>query len=512
MHIIDDIFQWFEKFQGRSSSAQGAVGEQVLSVFPLPVLFCDVEGAIVLANSMFSRYFKWNNDQFKGKDFLQVLGTDIKILESGGSNKEYPLSRLDKILEGRNPKILKGNFSKIGKRVFNLYTRRLRIHPSHILLIFEDVSESKDLEGKIIKSRRELLSLFDGMEDPTVMIDENYRIRRINEAMLKTVGGDSYQNFIGKACYYKLHGLREKCPGCTAEKTFRTGKKTSRIGLVQRRENAEDFTYQITCYPLKDSSFDSSGKVSAIAESYHDMTEVKKIEEELYESERTRIIEPLAVGIAHEVRNPLAIIRSTAQYCLGELGPNRDLRESLQTIVKSAETANRVVTDLLDFARPPKIDFYMKPLKPLLEQGLRLLKTRIKDQKIRISKRIQKIPPLLLDEGRFLQAFMNILVNSLDAMPHGGRLEVEASTKSHRNGPGNRNTCTVVIRDSGNGVPEEMVSQLFQPFYSTKKEGVGLGLPIAEGIIRSHGGRINFKSWEGKGSETTLTLPLRKTR
>lgn len=500
MPIIDDIFQWFEKFQGRSPLPV-AVGEQVLAAFPLPILLCDVEGSIVWANSTASRCFKWNNDQLKDKRIFQVFGEDIKILEGGMSNKEYSLSSLDKILKGRNPKILTGNFPKIGKRVFNLYTQKSR---PHILLIFEDVSKSKELEGKIIKSRRELLSLFDGVDDPMVMIDENYRIRRINEAMLKTVGGDRYQNFIGKACYYKLHGLKEKCSGCTAGKTFQNGKKTSWIGLLQRRNNAEDFTYQITCHPLKD----PSGKVSAIAESYRDVTEVKKIEEELYESERTRIMEPLAAGIAHEIRNPLAIVKSTAQYCLGEAGPNRDLREGLQTIVKSSETANRVVTDLLNFARPQKTDFHLTPIKPVLESGFRLVKARIKDQKIRVSKKIQKIPPLLLDEKRFLQAFMNLLVNSLDAMPHGGRLEVKASANGRGNSHGNRKTCMVIIRDSGSGVPDEMVSELFKPFYSTKKGGVGLGLSIAEGIIRSHGGRIDFKSWEGKGSEVTLTLPL----
>ena len=99
---------------------------------------------------------------------------------------------------------------------------------------------------------------------------------------------------------------------------------------------------------------------------------------------------------------------------------------------------------------------------------------------------------------------MNFLVNSLDAMPRGGRLEIEA----HRHN-GDR-SAIVTIRDSGEGIPEEILSKILQPFYSTKKAGVGLGLPIAEGIIRSHGGKVQFRSRKGKGTEVVIALPLRK--
>lgn len=500
MTFIDNILH---RLQG-SQETKEMMRERIFDALPLPLLVCNKGFSILRANPAFTRHFKVGEDHLLGKTALQILGTDIKVIDKKywWPVKERQVSKPGDLVQGANPKILKGNFPQIGQRVFHLYTRTAL---PFILLIFEDVSKSKDIEEKIIRSRRELLSLFDGIEDPMVMIDENYRIRRINDAMLRTVGGDSHQKFIGKACYYKLHGLTEKCPGCTAGKTFQRGKKTVRIGLLQKQKDAENFVYQIICHPLKDSPSHSSGKVPMIVESYRDMTEVKKVEEELYESERARIMEPLAAGIAHEVRNPLAIIRSTAQYCLGEVGPDKDLHESLQTIIKSVETANHVVTDLLDFARSQKVDFCMRPLKPVLEKGLLFVKARIKAQKIRVAKRIQKIPPLLLDEKRFLQAFMNLLVNSLDAMPHGGQLEIEASANHHGKGE----MCTVVIRDSGGGVPEEMISKLFKPFYSTKKNGVGLGLPIAEGIIRSHGGKIRFLSWRGKGTEVRIILPTK---
>lgn len=505
MSLVDEIFgkifSWFqgdgiEFWKSRDLALQAV---QIASALTFPLVLCDKKLSILLVNPAFTRLFKIDADQLKGKTLLQVLGSNVKIGEKGG--RERQLSSLLEVVGWRNPKILTGIFPKLGQRVFHFYTRTL---PPNLLFVFQDVTEEKELQAKIENSRSELLSVFDGIDDPMVMINRNFRICRINESMLKVLGGSSYKSFIGKACYLKLHGQKERCPGCTADKTFTTGKKTTRLSLLAARPNAEDFSYQITHYPLKG----PEGKVTGIAECYKDITDVKQIEEELFESERTRVMEPLAAGIAHEVRNPLAIIRSTAQYCLGEIGKNADLEESLSSIIRSAESANRVISDFLDFARPQSVDFKWQSLRPLLEEGLRLIKGRAKGQKVRVIKSIGgNIPNLMLDKRRFLQAIMNFLINSLDAMPEGGRLEIEARRQNHR---GNHRACEVVIRDSGKGVPEEMVSELFKPFYSTKKEGVGLGLPIAEGIIRAHGGRVQFRSWEGKGSEVHIFLFIRK--
>ena len=244
--------------------------------------------------------------------------------------------------------------------------------------------------------------------------------------------------------------------------------------------------------------------MTSIAESYNDITEVRRIQEELYESERSRIMKPLAAGIAHEIRNPLAIIRSSAQYCLGEIKGRRALEESLQAIVKSADTANRVITDFLDFSRPHEYDFRVQSLRPILDEVIRLIRGRAKDQRVRIHRKIAiRFPPLRIDKKRFMQALVNFLINSLDAMPFGGRLDLECGLDHSKHG------ACLTIRDTGTGLPDEMVSKVFQPFFSTKKHGVGLGLPIAEGIIRAHGGRVAFHSRAGKGSEVALTLPLR---
>lgn len=499
MILIDDILKLFLGREGESFSTDylTAQGGKMISSCPLPILVCDKVFTIIVANAAFARFFRIPLNKLKGKTLFQILGNNGVTLTAAG--KEYrQITSLATVVAARNPKILQGEFNKIGKKVLHIITRML---PPHILVLFQDVTEARVLEDKISKSRSELLSIFDGIEDPMVMIGKDLKIKRINNSMLKVLGGINYQAFLDKACYYKLHRRKSQCPGCTADRTFTSGKKTSRLGLLEGRLQTDEYQYQITCYPLRS----KTDAVMGIAESYRDVTDVKRIEEALYESERRRVMEPLAAGVAHEVRNPLAIIRSTAQYCLGEVDDNKDLVESLQTIIKSAETANRVVSDLVDFARPEAVNFERQSLEPIIREGLRLVHGRAKTQKVKTAASIARnLPPLFLDKKRFLQAYMNFLVNALDAMPNGGRLRVEVRPDNSRRG------VRLIVHDSGKGIAEEVLSKILQPFYSTKKEGVGLGLPIAEGIVRSHGGKVAFKSRERVGTEVMILLPVRK--
>lgn len=511
MILIDDILKLFSGWREESFGTNylTAQGGTMISLCPLPLILCDKVFSIKAANSAFARFFKFPLNKLPGQTLFQLLGNNKVTLTAEG--KEYQqITSLVTMVSKRNPKILQGEFPKIGKRIFHIFTRRL---PSNILVLFQDITEAKVLEDKISRSRHELLSIFDGIEDPMVMIDKDLKIRRINQSMLKVLGGTNYLAFIGKACYFKLHGRKSQCPDCTATQTFAKAKKTSRLGFLEARPQADEYQYQITSYPLQSSANPKGlaqkgsifGKVTSIAEFYRDVTDMKRVEEELYESERKRIMEPLAAGIAHEVRNPLAIVRSTAQYCLSNVKGDNDLAESFQTIIKSTETANRVISDFIDFARPETINFERQPLEPILKEGLRLVHGRAKTQRVKLSKSISRnLPQLFIDKKRFLQAYMNFLMNALDAMPNGGKLMVEARRNNSHQG-----VC-LIIHDSGKGIPEKVLSKIMQPFYSTKTEGVGLGLSIAEGIVRSHGGKIGFKSQPGVGTEVTILLPVRK--
>lgn len=362
----------------------------------------------------------------------------------------------------------------------------------------------EDQVSEIIKSRRELLQVFDGFDDPVIVIDKNFVIQRVNRATLAVMEKKSFKEFIGKPCYKMLHGLKERCPQCTAPLSFSTGNKTIRTGFIEMKENPLATTYNIACYPLTDEKCE----VTAIAEYYRDSSEILRLSQELYESERSRVMEPLAAGLAHQIRQPLTIIRAATQYASETFQKelhSDDFQETMESIVQNVDVINDVLMDLLSFSKPSQYQMKKGSLSKLLERGLQLVRQQIKEKKIVVAKAWPKnLPDFLMDEKLFLQAYLNLLINSLEAMPQGGRLTVRASQDDLKT----PFQIRIVIEDTGKGISKELVSKLFQPFFSTKEGGVGLGLSVAEGIIRSHGGHIHFESLENQGTKVMIELPL----
>ncbi len=356
----------------------------------------------------------------------------------------------------------------------------------------------------IVQSRNELLQVFDGFSDPVVVIDKQFIIERVNKATLTALNKKEFKEFIGRPCYEALHNLRERCPQCTAPLTFASGQKTTRTGFMETREKPLETTYNITCYPLTN----EKGEIHYVAEYYRDATETVHLTRELYESERARVMEPLAAGLAHQIRQPLTIIRSAAQYSL-ETFPramkSEDFAETMESIIENAEAVNDLLTDFLHFSKPSQYQMKKGSVQKLLDQALRLLQQQIKEKKIVVTKEWpQDLPEALIDEKLFLQSILNLLVNSIESMPQGGRLTVKSFYQKEKQPL----KIFIVIEDTGKGVPRQLISKLKQPFFSTKEGGVGLGLPVAEGIIRSHGGEIHFESLQDHGTKVVIEIPI----
>lgn len=358
--------------------------------------------------------------------------------------------------------------------------------------------------SSIIQSRAELLQVFDGFSDPVIVIDRQFVIQRVNQTTVTSLGKESYKEFVGKPCYVMLHGLKERCPSCTAPITFSSGKKTIRTGFMEAQEKPFETTYSITSFPLTN----KKGLVTHIAEYYRDSTEIVALTRELYESERARVMKPLIAGIVHQVRQPLTVIRAAAQYGLGtfkKLLNSSDFNETMESILKSVDIVNDTLIDLLHLSKSSQYQMKKGSLLKLLETGLELVRQKIKNQKISVTRDWQQnLPEVLMDEKLLLQAYLNLLMNSLEAMPQGGHLAVRATYQKGVVPP----RIDMIIEDTGKGIPKDIVSRLSRPFFSTKDGGVGLGLPVAEGIIRSHGGQIRFESKENQGTKVLIELPL----
>ena len=256
-----------------------------------------------------------------------------------------------------------------------------------------------------------------------------------------------------------------------------------------------------------------------------DLTEKKRVEEVLRESEaklrrqaqeleqqliasgRLVSLGVITASMAHEFNNPLGIVMGFTQQLLSEFEPNTPNHQALKIIDEETKRCQRIIQELLQYSRPKNADLCPTDVKQAIDKTMNMVANRLYRQKIETRAMIADDLPLIpADPQQLEQVLINLFLNAIDAMPKGGKLDVEAALK-----PTRENTPSVVITviDSGSGIDQEDLAKIFQPFFSAKKgKGIGLGLPISERIIKNHGGTIAVESMPGKGTTFRIHLPL----
>lgn len=230
--------------------------------------------------------------------------------------------------------------------------------------------------------------------------------------------------------------------------------------------------------------------------------DLSKTEAQLIRSEKLAALGQLAAGIAHEIRNPLTSINILIHSLASNL-PSGDCRkEDLNVIEEEIHRINEIVDQFLRFAKPAPPHLQKEEIISILQETLQLLRPQMEKQKIVVQREFQPLPLVLMDREQMKQVFLNLLLNAVQAMPNGGRLLL----KGHI--PEKDRWIKLSIQDSGFGIPREDMDRLFDPFFSTKEGGIGLGLSIAHRIIDQHQGKIEVESCPGKGTLFTVWLPI----
>lgn len=221
----------------------------------------------------------------------------------------------------------------------------------------------------------------------------------------------------------------------------------------------------------------------------------------LYRAERLAITGQLAAGAAHEIRNPLASIRSTIQYLRGRLTGDSESADMMGMLVKEADRIETIVKGMLSFARPDEPKLAVTNLADVATQVVSLLQPTAHKAKVKIETHFpRQDAEILADKNQLGQVFLNLLLNAVQAMPDGGLLSIRVVARGSAGVDG----WQVEIVDTGSGIPDEQLESIFDPFYTTRKKGTGLGLSISHSIIRSHGGRIDVESAVGKGTRVIV--------
>jgi len=224
---------------------------------------------------------------------------------------------------------------------------------------------------------------------------------------------------------------------------------------------------------------------------------------QIMQAEKMAAIGELAAGIAHEIRNPLGIITGSAETVRKH--EDQKIREEMtKYILEESQRINGLISTFLDFARPKDPKLVSCDLREVLEKTLLLLSPQAKTLGVEIKKEIpQKLLQVSIDPDQMRQAFTNLGVNALEAMPQGGVLKVTVLDNA-------KDKALVRFSDTGRGISKEVAAKVFDPFFTTKEGGTGLGLSIAHRLVTQHGGEIRVEGEEGKGSTFTITLPLKR--
>lgn len=248
-------------------------------------------------------------------------------------------------------------------------------------------------------------------------------------------------------------------------------------------------------------------EIGDLAAAFNRMTrDLKESRDQLLQAERLATAGKMSASFAHEIRNPLSSMRMLAQMLLQKPDMSGDrAQRSVQYILEEIERIDTIVKGLMDFARPAELNLTRQPVAPVLQNVLALMEATLAHHHIQLTLDVSpETPEIRFDSDKLKQAFMNLVLNAVEAMPQGGELRVSTFIADE-------NVC-IQVADTGVGIPEADVPRIFEPFFTRKTKGTGLGLANVERVIAEHAGKVEIDSRPGDGTRVVVKLPIGDSR
>lgn len=373
--------------------------------------------------------------------------------------------------------------------------------------IFKNVTEHKHNE-EFIKN------VLDTVDEGFIVISRDFRIVSVNKAYCSKLKMTS-DDIIYRHCYEISHHMLSPCyesgEDCAVQRTFETGEPHTAVHTHYDKEGDSVYT-EVRSFPLKN----SRGEIISAIEIHNDITEKKRLEEQLLHSQKMEAVGTLAGGVAHDFNNILTAIIGYSSLMQMKMAENDPLRPSVNSILASTERAASLTQSLLAFSRKQILTPKHVEMNTIVRRVEKLIE-RLIGEDIEIKQVLHDEPlPIKADTGQIEQIMINLVTNARDAMPRGGKLTIETGDvelnsdfiKAHGYGkPGNYALLTVT--DTGTGMDKKTVKRIFEPFFTTKStgKGTGLGLAIVYGIVKQHSGYISVYSEPGIGTTFKVYLP-----
>jgi PAS domain S-box-containing protein len=401
--------------------------------------------------------------------------------------------------------------------------------PIRMIGTLQDITEFKRTKNQLRKSKTMLQSIFDGISDPLVLLGQGLIVKNINQPALDYYMIKKAHHVIGKPCFTGLGRQTEICEGCTIPGAVSVGRGQT----FQRRSLKDPECFEeISLYPV----LDGSGSIENTIIRVHDITEEKRMEKQLIQSEKLASIGVLVSGIAHEINNPnnyisvnIPILRdyiNTVIPIIDEYAKKhpdleifhmpypefrKDIFELLDNIQHGSRQIKAIVKDLKIFSKPGKDKTVEKiDLKPMFEKVVAFCRSKIRKTVKTFTVDIpENLSEMLIDRKPLEQILINLLINAANAfdqpVDENSRVDLAVSMDGSK-----ENQLVIEVRDTGRGMDEKTLEKIFDPFFTTNpsEEGTGLGMYIVHNLIEELGGRIQVESKLGEGSKFTVILTV----
>jgi len=414
--------------------------------------------------------------------------------------------------------IKQGAFDYITKSVG--YIEKLPWIVTNVVKRYRLMEDKIKLEKKLDAQRDYLQAIFNDLEESVTIIDRDFRIVDANRAFIKG-SGRTREEVLGNKCYAISHGRTVPCGypdnDCPVSAVFRSGAAVQAFHMHTGKQESNRYM-EISAAPIR-----YEGAVERVIEIAKDVTKRVLLEQELLNtnkelenkmaelekackialhSERLASVGRLAAGIAHEINNPLTNASLNIEILknkMSDIVMDGEMLQKLDAVERNVDRASIIAKELLEFSRQREPKFMPLNINNIITGVLMLMKHKFDN--IQIVQNLSEMPEVIGDHVKLEQAFINILGNSVEAMPNGGSIAISTLSLDGQ--------VVTEISDTGCGIPEERMSKVFDPFFTTKEvgKGTGLGLSICYGIINQHNGTIDISSSVERGTLVTIKLP-----
>ncbi|RJQ45174.1 MAG: PAS domain S-box protein [Nitrospiraceae bacterium] len=351
--------------------------------------------------------------------------------------------------------------------------------------------ENARLFENVSLARSEMKNIFESITDMVYFTDNDFTIKRVNQAVVRRIG-KSEEELIGKKCYEIFHGKNEPWDACPHSKSVSLGKPF--VGEIE--DPYLGGTFVVSNSPI----VDSTGNIVGTVHLSRDITELRTLRERVVHSERMAALGELAARVAHEIRNPLISIGGFARRLEKKLSD--DTAEYARIIVNEVTRLENILKEILGFVKSSRVNKVRVDINDVVTNIINFITPAIIEKQNIMVKELSDTPLIsAVDPDRIKEALLNIITNASQATDHG---TIIIRTRREND------EAIIELSDTGYGIRPEDLKNIFNPFFTTKPQGTGLGLAVTHKIIQEHGGKIKVESAVGSGSAFRIYLPLER--